>query len=111
MDPERYSDRAAFMRRYGADTLASKDALKREMARYVYPSRIDPDVRADRKESVVPLSEGQKEALAELDQHFANARIARMQGKVDVTAMKAISPGSFDGAPEDRHESIARNLQ
>lgn len=111
MDPARYSDRAAFMRRYGADTLASKDALRREMARYVYPSKIDPDVTADRQQSRLALSEGQRGALAELDQHFANARIARMQGKVDAAAMKAISPASFEGVPEDQHEAVARDLQ
>jgi superfamily II DNA or RNA helicase len=111
MDPARYGDRAAFMRRYGADTLASKDALRREMARYVYPSKIDPDVTADRQESRIELSEGQRGALAELDQHFANARIARMQGKVDAAAMKAISPASFDGVSEDKHEAVARDLQ
>lgn len=111
MDRERYSDRAAFMRRYGADTLASKDALRREMARYVYPSRIDPDVAADRQEMRVPLSEGQKLALAELDQHFSAARMARMQGKVDVAAMRGISPSSFEGVPEDKHEAVAHDLQ
>ena len=111
MDPDRYSDRAAFMRRYGADTLASKDALKREMARYIYPSRIDPDVAADRKESKVELSAGQKKALDDLDGYFARARMARMEGKVDITAMKAISPQSFGGVPVERHEAIARNLQ
>lgn len=111
MDPARYSDRSAFMRRYGADTLASKDALKREMARYVYPSKIDPDVQADRREEKIQLSAGQKLALSELDKHFSNARIARMQGKVDVAAMRAISPNSFAGAPDDKHEEIARNLQ
>jgi hypothetical protein len=111
MDPARYSDRGAFMRRYGADTLASKDALKREMARYVYPSKIDPDVQANRREEKIPLSEGQKLALSELDKHFSSARIARMQGKVDVDAMKAISPGSFAKVPADQHEEVARNLQ
>lgn len=111
MDPARYSDRDAFMRRYGADTLASKDALRREMARYVYPSRIDPDVQADRKESRVSLSEGQRKALSDLDANFTRARIARMEGKVDVDAMKAISPTSFDGVPEGQHEEVARQLQ
>lgn len=111
MDPERYTDRGAFMRRYGADTLASKDALKREMARYVYPSKIDPDVGADRKESRVALSEGQQSALADLDKHFASARIARMEGKVDVDAMRAISPTSFEGVPDGEHEAVARGLQ
>ncbi len=111
MDPARYNDRAAFMRRYGADTLASKDALKREMARYVYPSKIDPDVAAERKTETIPLSAGQKLAMAELDKHFSEARIARMQGKVDVAAMRAISPNSFAGAADDQHEEIAKNLQ
>jgi len=111
MDPERYNDRGAFMRRYGADTLASKEALKREMARYVYPSKIDPDVAANRRESKVSLSKGQTQALAELDKHFTSARIARMEGRVDVDAMKAISPGSFDGVPEEKHAEVAKTLQ
>lgn len=111
MDPERYSDRQAFMRRYGADTAGSKDALRREMARYVYPSKIDPDVQADRKEMRVPLSDGQRTALDGLSRNFATARLARMTGKVDVNAVKAISPTSFEGAPEDKHEAIAKDLQ
>lgn len=111
MDPERYADRGAFMRRYGADTLASKDALKREMARHVYPSKIDPDVAANRRESKVQLSAGQRQALQDLDGHFSSARIARMENKVDVAAMKAISPTSFDDVPADQHEDVARTLQ
>lgn len=111
MEPDRYNDRDAFMRRYGADTLASKDALRREMARYVYPSKIDPDVTADRKESKVSLSAGQHKALAELDGHFTRARLARMEGKVDVAAMQAISPNSFEGVPADKHEEVAGQLQ
>lgn len=111
MDPARYTDRAEFMRRYGPDTLASKDALKREMARYVYPSRIDPDVQADKKESNLELSSGQREALGQLDKHFAAARLARMQGGVDVGAMQAISPASFDGVDATKHEDVARELQ
>lgn len=111
MDPERYADRGEFMRRYGADTLASRDALRREMARYVFPSRIDPDVTAHRREEAVELSEDQKKALADLDGHLSRARLARMQGKVDVEAMKAISPGSFDGVTADKHEALAKDLQ
>lgn len=111
MDPERYGDRAAFMRRYGVDTEASRDALRREMARYIYPSRIDPETAADRKTVDVPLSEGQRRAVEELDKHLANARMARMEGKVDVEAVKAISPSTFEGVPEEQHESLARELQ
>lgn len=111
MDPERYKDRAAFMRRYGADTLASKDALKREMARYVYPSKIDPDVQANRRVEPVELTQDQHKALGELDGHLSRARLARMQGKVDVEAMRAISPSSFDGVPAEQHEALAKDLQ
>lgn len=111
MDPARYTDRSAFMRRYGADTIGSKDALKREMARYVYPSKIDPDVGSDRKVETVQLSAGQKLAMSEIDKHFSDARLARMQGKVDVDAIKAISPNSFEGVPADQHEAVARDLQ
>lgn len=111
MEPSRYTDRGAFMRRYGADTLASKDALKREMARYVYPSKIDPNTSAERKESRVALSVGQRKALDELDGNFTRARLARMQGEVDVAAMKAISPNSFDGVPDADHEAVAKDLQ
>jgi len=111
MDPERYADRAEFMRRYGADTIASKDALKREMARYMFPTSITPDVQRDRKVETVPLSSGQQQALAELSKNLANARLARRAGKVDIEACKAISPGSFEGVPEADHEKVAAALQ
>ena len=111
MDPERYADRAEFMRRYGADTISSKQALQREMARYVLPTSITPDVAVDRKTETVPLSAGQHAALAQLDKHLARARVAHRAGKADVEAAKGISPGSFEGVPEDEHENVARNLQ
>lgn len=111
MDPERYADRNEFMRRYGADTMASKQALKREMARYVFPTSITPDVARSRITEKVPLSEGQKTALNELSQHMAKARMARSAGKVDVEAAKAISPSSFDGLPKSEHEKVAEAIQ
>lgn len=111
MDPERYTDRSAFMRRYGVDTEASKDMLRREMARYYYPSKIDPDITSEKREINVSLSDGQKSAMAELDKHASSARVARMQGRVDVAAMKSISPESFEGVPEADHEKLAGELQ
>ena len=111
MDPERYIDRAAFMRKYGVNTAASKDLLRREMARYFYPSKIDPDVTATKREINVSLSDGQQSAMGELDKHVAAARLARMQGGVNVEAVKAISPESFEGVPADQHEKVARELQ
>lgn len=111
LDRSRYGDRAAFMRKYGADTMAAKDALRREMSRYVFPNKISSGVNAERKTELVELTDGQRKALREMDKHFASARLARMRGEVNLDAMKAISPGSFDGVPEDQHHEIAAKLQ
>lgn len=111
MDPERYADRDEFMRRYGADTIASKQALKREMARYVFPTAITPDVTRSRLTEKVPLSAGQQQAMSELSYHIGRARSARASGKVDIEAAKAISPSSFDGVPESEHEAVAGTIQ
>lgn len=111
MDPARYTDEAAFHRKYGVDTMSAKDELRREMARFQYPSKIDPDITASRIERKVELSAEQHTALSELDKTVARARLARMAGKVDVDAMKVISPSSFASAPKDQHEGIARDLQ
>lgn len=111
LDPARYGDRAEFMRRYGADTIASKQALKREMARYVFPATIAPDVEAKRTQDTVELTGSQKQALDELSNHMAAARMARMKGKVNVEAARAISPGSFEGVPEAEHEKVADAIQ
>lgn len=111
VDPERYTDAAAFHRKYGVDTIAAKDELRREMARFQYPSKIDPDITASKIERKVELSGEQRSALSALDAAASRARIARMAGKVDVEAIKAISPSSFASAPEDQHEAIARELQ
>ena len=111
MDRQRYGDKLAFMRRYGGDNPASRSALKREMARHMISNVIAPDVEARREVRTVPLSEGQKQALSELDKHFSKARLARMAGKVDVAACKAISPAAFDGVDEKDHEAVAREVQ
>ena len=65
---------------------------------------------ADKQERHIPLSDGQKSALKNLDMALGKARLARMRGKVDVEAVKAISPESFADVPEDQHEALARNL-
>ena len=110
MDSARYNDRDAFMRRYGVDTQGSKDALKRELIRHVLPFKIEPKVRADKKEIQVEPSEEQSKALTELDKNIGKVRMARMEGKTDIEAMKAISPSQFKNAPESEHEAIAKEL-
>jgi hypothetical protein len=110
MDPERYTDRAAFMRRYGVDTPAAKDALRREMAPYLFPGRIESGVKVRRNETVVPLSDAQKEAIDEIEQHVSNVRMARLEGKTHVESARSLSPHSFEGVDPARHEEVARRL-
>jgi superfamily II DNA or RNA helicase len=110
MDSASYTDRAAFMRKYGVDTLAAKDGLRRELARFQFPSKIDPDVTAHRSEVRVPVTNGQKKTIAALESNLAKARLARLQGKVDVEACKALSPSAFEGVPDAEHEAVAREI-
>lgn len=110
MDPKRYADTGAFMRRYGVDTQGSRDALKRELIRHVLPFKLEPKVRADKKEIQVEPSEAQSKALSDLDKNIGKVRMARMEGKTDIEAMKAISPSQFKNAPESEHEAIAKEL-
>lgn len=111
LDPDRYADRDAFMRQYGVNTLAAKHELRREMSRYMIAGSLDPGVGVTRREITVPLHPAQKAALNTLDGHLSRARVANLKGETDVEAVKAISPGAFDGQPEGAHLAIASRLQ
>jgi superfamily II DNA or RNA helicase len=110
MDPERYADREAFLRRYGGDTLASKEALQRELARHSYSFALKPDVDIDREERKVAVSEVQSAALATLEANAAALRIAAMEGKANIDAARALSPHLFEGVPESAYEAIAHKV-
>lgn len=107
MDGERYSDQAAFMRRYGGDTLAAREGLQRELARHLYAMELKPDVSVARSVETVPLTAGQRSALEQVDGHAAALRIAKLEGRTDVAAAKALSPAMFQGVPEAEHEAVA----
>lgn len=111
MDRKRYADKGAFMRRYGRDAISAKDALKREMARYVYASKIVPDVKADRKEIAVPLNDSQKKSLSDLDKAVSEIRISAMEGKTATELVKKLCPEHFAGVPSTKHEEVAKALQ
>lgn len=111
MDPARYNDQAAFMRRYGVDTLSAQDDLRRELARFQYPSKIDPDITATRSERRVELSDEQRHAASEIDKLSARVRMARIRGAIDVEAVKALSPQSFEGVPAEKVDEVAAALQ
>ena len=111
LDPDRYSDRDAFMRRYGVNTPASQDELRRELAAYLYPGRISSGVSATESEVNVPLSKEQHADMSRLEAAIGRATAARIKGGVDVEAMKEISPSSFSGVPTNGHEALAQSLQ
>ena len=111
MDPERYHDQKAFMRKYGVDSTASRDELRRELARYFYPGKIDSGQKSTRRVEPVSLTEDQHAATKAVERNLAAARLARMKGGVDVDAMRALSPGSFEGVDEARHGEVAKKLQ
>ena len=111
MDPDRYADRGEFMRRYGPNTIAAKQGLQRELARWTFPSRIRPDIGRTKTTDTVPLTEGQNKALADVDAMAKRVAGAEKSGGVDIDAVRVLSPKSFDGVPETEHEEMARRLQ
>lgn len=110
MAPSRHKDRAAFMRRYGVDTAASREQLRRELARYVYAGHIKPDIRVQAKQQAVELSEPQKADLDKVEDSVRKLRLSQLKGKPDLAAARFLSPDSFEGAPEDQHAAIASRL-
>lgn len=110
MNPAKYQDRDAFMRKYGVDTDAAREGLKREMAQHYYTSDIPSGVKVNRQTILVKPDANQTAALAAVDAAAAQARIARMKGGVDMEALRRLSPASFEGAPEAEHASIAKKL-
>lgn len=111
--PDRYTDRSAFMRRYGVDTASARDALQREMARNFYTGRIDPGVKANKTVVPVEISDaaGQHDSIQALDDAANRAKLAGMRGDTDVEALRVLSPTSFEGVPEAQHAAVAKTLQ
>lgn len=101
MDPARYPDRDAFMRRYGGDTLAAGEALKRELARHVYSAALTPDVKVTKGEQAVALAPQQHAAIQALDAAASKVRLARMQGKTDAAAARAVAPHLFSEGQDE----------
>ncbi|KAA5611629.1 helicase-related protein [Rhodovastum atsumiense] len=110
MDRARYSDRDAFMRRYGANTPAAREELRRELARHLYAGHIKPEVQVRKQDVKVALGERDRAQLAAIDKAAAAARIARMKGEVDLPALRTLAPGAFEDVPEAQHEDVAREL-
>lgn len=110
MNPGKYNNRAEFMRRYGPDTRAAKDGLRRELLQHLYPGRIDPGVAAKKIEQRLDLNPEQHQAIADLDSAAGQIKLARIQGKAHIEAAKKLAPQMFKDAPEDQHEAIAKEV-
>ena len=111
VDSRRFTDRDEFLKRYGVDTEHSKESLQRLINRYNYASPTNTGVQRSETYETVSLSETQARAYRDIEDAAKRAGKARRSRKVDVDAMKVLSPNSFAGASEDRHEDIARKLQ
>ena len=124
LDPERFSDRDEFMRRYGTDAVGSAESLKRLMSRYAYvdvvPSGASRTITwgaqdGGGRESPsghqrIALSPHQRTTLSHVQGAYENARRARQNGGVDVDALKVLSPRSFEGRSPERQQEVAKRL-
>ncbi len=123
LDPKRFGDAAEFRRRYGVDALTAREALKRLADRYVYhdvvPSGTTKRVvwgadgtRGDTPSghAPIPLHPEQRAQLEEVRAAYQRAVRARDRGDVDLEALRALSPRSFEGVPEAQHEQVAQKL-
>lgn len=124
LDPERFGDREAFMRRYGVEARIARDALKRLTERYIYHDVVpsgtrkrevwgDPSRPGDSPSghAPIPLHPEQEEAVRRIEEAYRAARRARARGEVDLEALRLLSPASFAHIPEERHLEVARRLQ
>lgn len=106
----RYSSEQDWHRRYGLNTSASREALRREVSGNFLINHIQPPITANRAEERVELHPKQREGYSRVMQLFGKARADRSKGKINVDAIRELSPVSFEGKPAEEHEAIARRL-
>ena len=124
IDPQRFGDKDEFMRRYGLDAQASREAVKRFTDPHFFVDSVPANTvkrvvwGADGTQGdspsghgYVPLHPAQKEALEALGHAYRRLQRAQRQGKVDVEAAQMLSPESFTGVPPEAHEEVARRIQ
>jgi hypothetical protein len=107
----RYDDPGEWQRRYGVNTTAAAEALKREVAPWVYAATIPSGNQVNRHKETVPLTPWQQEQYDAVLKSQAKLAAARSKGTVDVEAAKTLAPHRFEKAPEEQHEAIAREIQ
>lgn len=124
-DPERYGDRDWFMRNYGSDMAMNPTAIRRDTAHMVMTTKIQPKgvervvthnprVENGRKvESGSPMAlhPGQQKRVDRVNEVYDKIRAAREQGRVDVDAVRELSPHSLEGMSDEDAYARAAELQ
>jgi hypothetical protein len=125
LDPHKYADQHQFMQAFGRDVEHAPDAIRRELSHLTYSASIPPQ-GVERHDTDNPsIHEGRKVAgngplelnpehqklVDRVGELYQRARKAHRDGRADIEAMRELSPGRFNAAPEAEHEGIARDLQ
>jgi hypothetical protein len=108
--PERFTDRASFMRKYGSNTPTNWASLQRLMARYVYADRISSGVERFTDVNNVKLHPEQQKQYSAVMSALNKVRRSRRTGKADIEAVKALAPDAFEGVPEENHQRVANEV-
>ncbi len=111
VDPEKFNNRDEFIKRYGVDSDFAKKSLQRLIDRYNYASPTVTGVHTNHHEEKVSLTPVQKKEYEKVGEMYQRARKAHRSGKVDIEAMRFLSPSSFGKGSSEKNEEIARKLQ
>ena len=106
----RYSDAGAWQRRYGVNTTAAAEAMKREIAPSIYAESLPGLNQVTRTRTMVSLHPEQQKAVAAVQEAVAKLRVARANGTADVAAAKVLAPEAFKKLPVEQHEALAKKL-
>jgi hypothetical protein len=109
--PDKFDDRDSFLKKYGVDTEFSRRSLQRLINRYNYASRtVTGTVRHDTRHNI-QLTPEQRAEYDKVTTMYQRASKAQREGRVDVEAMKFLSPNTFRGVSEEKQQELAERLQ
>lgn len=124
IDPDRYGDRADYMRNFGQQMRFNPEAIREDMAHRMYVARIDPPTEkrsvpnpriVDGKKvagpQFIPLGEAHQQRYDAVSTAYAAAKRAVDAGDYsDLAPFKALSPDKFKGVPETEHQRLVEQM-
>jgi hypothetical protein len=112
MEPSgRYGDKGDWNRRYGVNTTAAAEALKREVSPYVYAAHISTGNTVNRRRETVPLHPKQHEGYARVMGAYERIRAARGRGELDeAAARELVGPMPFVGLDRVDAPELVRQI-